>query len=124
MSMLLNVGSPSCTASCVPSYAEWANATRALILSDGEHGKPTRRYSLGPAHFARTGRDNWGCPSLRESGVGCDQLPWDTRGVLGWLLAHLNYRGPSAEIGVWLGHFSSMVLRDWPQGGRHLAVDP
>jgi len=41
------------------------------------------------------------------------------------ILPKLGYNGSSAEVGVWQGHFSSIILNDWTNArGNHFLVDP
>ena len=57
-------------------------------------------------------------------GQHCTFLASTSRKQLPHILQKLRYRGASAEVGVWRGDYSSMILSGWRSGGKHYLVDP
>jgi len=70
------------------------------------------------------GRKRHFAPFCGEQGVECVFLERGTRFILPSVLQKMGHRGASAEVGVWRGSFSDSLLRHWPHGGTHLAIDP
>ena len=50
-------------------------------------------------------------------GQHCTFLASTSRKHLPHILQKLRYRGASAEVGVWRGDYSSMILSSWRSGG-------
>ena len=86
---------------------------------------------LGPRE-SKAGRDTrtrlrrFNSMGLCEGGNGqhCTFLASTSRKQLPHILQKLRYRGASAEVGVWRGDYSSMILSGWRSGGKHYLVDP
>ena len=78
---------------------------------------------LGPRE-SKAGRDTrtrlrrFNSMGLCEGGNGqhCTFLASTSRKQLPHILQKLRYRGASAEVGVWRGDYSSMILSGWRSG--------
>lgn len=106
----------SCSTGCMAA-ASWE--TRVQLAITAAQSRSVRN------------RKNVRDPRKRESahrttcrGLQCVFLDHGGRFVIPRLAAELNYTGASAEVGVYAGEFSREIMNMWPQGRRHLLVDP
>ena len=79
------------------------------------------RVKIGQFWNRTESRQHWICPSL---GIPCWHLGKAHRLVIAQTLQLMNYHGASAEVGVWLGAHSQVLMDTWESGGTHLLVDP
>lgn len=108
----------SCSLSAPRSYAAWAEFTQRAVLNEMRKSLKTR----GGASLEARRKHN--APWCEAKGVECHFLHRGSRMMFPAMLEAMGYRGASAEVGVWLGDFSDLVLRSWPSGRVHLAIDP
>ena len=91
------------------------NATRSAVMhADIRTRGGRKRNTAARAHQWRRACE----------GITCTFLQTMSRGQLFKLLNTLNFRGQSAEVGVWRGQNSLSLLRIWTKGGHHHLVDP
>ena len=108
----------NCSLSAPRDHAAWAALTRRAVLDGMRKSKKSR----GGASLATRRERN--APWCDGKGVDCHFLERGSRHLLPAMLEKMGYRGASAEVGVWLGDYSAVLLRSWPSGGVHLAIDP
>lgn len=107
------IPSGGCSAKC-ESLGAWAQRTSKLLLGQIDAGK-------------RPGRDT--APRRQRFGQYCDPptctfLSRSSRlRVLG-LLDLMEFRGHSAEVGVWQGEMSLAILKAFSSGRTHISIDP
>ena len=109
---MLIAASQKCSAGCEEVQA-WTRRTEALVAKV-DSGK-------------RAGRD----PEARRKKFAslcdppkCSFLARSSRMRMLGLLDLMDFRGASAEVGVWQGAMSLSILRAFAKGGTHLSVDP
>ena len=83
-----------------------------------EHLKRADAVERAPG---RTGRDRLFGHLCRRDCVFMHRV---RRSVIPLLLSALRITGPSVEVGVWLGDYSSVLLNKWYQSATHTLVDP
>ena len=91
----------------------WTAWTEAAVYRAAARSAKRRNVTHRYAHFARA------CAT-----VDCTFLARGTRDEIPLLLQQARYNGSSAEVGVWIGGYSSTLLRRWTVGGTHHLVDP
>ena len=95
--------------------AVWAELTQRAVLEAMR--KSTKKRDV-------TQRRKRNAPWCDGKNVECLFLERGTRFHFPAMLEAMGYRGASAEVGVWIGDYSAALLRSWPSGGAHLAIDP
>ena len=118
VSMMPNASS-TCSAACTSDADDFSARilTAVVEASAATRSVHARNVSRRQRQYQRT------CRKLKH---GCVFLSKGWRVMLPkLLLPALGYTGSSAEVGVWHGHFSSIVVDGWKQArGTHFLVDP
>ena len=117
--MLASAQNYSCSAPCTQNAAAASARFHAVVMAARAATRTVhvRNTSKRERQYQRT------CSKLSH---GCVFLDKGWRVLLPKrILPALGYSGTSAEIGVWQGHFSSIIASAWPQAsGVHYLVDP
>lgn len=104
----------NCSTHCVDDMGIWERWVHSAV-------EKAELMKVGQSWNRTETRKHWICPSL---GVPCWHLGKAHRLVIAKTLKLMDYRGASAEVGVWLGAHSRVLLDNWRSGGTHLLVDP
>lgn len=114
--------------------AQWRNDTHALVVMaatcsggySGSEGMPSFDVPKSniPSKVASRIQTFERQRHVCGGALRCNFLAHGWRKLLGEMLQALQLSGDSVEVGVFRGEFTSQVLKRWPRGGHHSAVDP
>lgn len=96
----------------------WLSVTSQAVHQSFRTSSAQRNVAKRISKFARF------CNGTATRGLTCEFLESGTRFRVPTLLNQMNYSGASAEVGVWIGDYSSALLKRWQLGALHFGVDP